>query len=291
MSETIEKIEMPKTLNSKTAYLKEKLQNIEDEQGLFGKMWNGTKEFTGIGTSQKECETMLKKFEKGDITFEEAVEYLDGFEQKQENMTELAKNIATGVGAIAFATVTAGTGLGLVAAAQAGAPIGAAIKTTLGLADRMTNNVANDAFNTKEIVKDAVSGAVTGTTSAVSSGIMKGINNSSLKTTLLNGAKCGAKCGAIAGSTSYLTDVALEEDKKFDFGELTKATATSSLVSGVVGAGVGAGMFGSAQLSVNVGKVVAEPANEAIIIMRDSTTSSLRKILGRGVKDAAAAVA
>ena len=289
MSETIEKIGIPKTLKAKTAFLENKLQNIEDEQGIFGKMWNGTKELTGIGTSQKECETMLKKFEKGDITFEEAVEYLNGFEQKQENMTELAKNIATGVGAIAFATVTAGTGLGLVAAAQAGAPIGAAIKTTLGLADRITNNVDNDAFDTKEIVKDAVSGAVTGTTSAVSSGIMKGINNSSLQTTLLNGAKCGAMCGAIAGSTSYLTDTALEENKKFNFGELTKATATSSLVSSVVGAGVGAGMFGSAELSGNVGKVVDKTTSQ--VIMQDSTTSSLRKILGRGVKDAAAAVA
>ena len=289
MSETIEKIEMPKTLNSKTAYLKEKLQNIEDEQGLFGKMWNGTKELTGIGASQKECETMLKKFEKGDITFEEAVGYLNSFEQKQENMTELAKNIATGVGAIAFATVTAGTGLGLVAAAQAGAPIGAAIKTTLGLADRMTNNVANDAFNTKEIVKDAVSGAVTGTTSAVSSGIMDGIKDSSISATVLNGTKCGAMCGAIAGSTSYLTDVALEEDKKFDFGNLTRATATSSLVSGVVGAGVGAGMFGSAGLTGNVGKSASKITSH--VIARDSFTSSLRKILGRGVKDAAASVA
>ena len=86
MSETIEKIGIPNTLKAKTAFLENKLQNIEDEQGIFGKMWNGTKELTGIGTYQKECETLLKKFEKGDITFEEAVEYLNGFEQKQEKV-------------------------------------------------------------------------------------------------------------------------------------------------------------------------------------------------------------
>ena len=219
----------------------------------------------------------------------EAVEYLNSFEQKQQNMTELTKNIVTGVGAIAFATVSAGTGLGLVAAAQAGAPIGAGIKTVLGVIDRMTNNVENDALSAKDVVKDAVSGAITGTTSAVSSGIMKGIKEASVAVSVKNGVKCGAMCGAISGSTSYLTDVALEDDKKFNFGELTTATATSSAISSLVGGSIGAGVFANAQLSGNVGKVIDSTTNE--IIFRDSVFSSLRKIFGRGVRDVGSSLA
>ncbi len=289
MVETINRIERAGISNSKTAFLADKLQNIEEEQGIFGKIWNGTKELTSLGTSQKDCQTMLKKFEQGKVSFEEAVEYLNSFEQKQQNMTELTKNIVTGVGAIAFATVSAGTGLGLVAAAQAGAPIGAGIKTVLGVIDRMTNNVENDALSAKDVVKDAVSGAITGTTSAVSSGIMKGIKEASVAVSVKNGVKCGAMCGAISGSTSYLTDVALEDDKKFNFGELTTATATSSAISSLVGGSIGAGVFANAQLSGNVGKVIDSTTNE--IIFRDSVFSSLRKIFGRGVRDVGSSLA
>ena len=131
MVESINKVETSRISGSKVAILENKLQAIEDEQGIFGKIWNGTKELTSLGTSQKDCQSMLKQFKQGKISFEEAAQYLNSFEQKQENMTELTKNIATGIGAIAFATVTAGTGLGLVAAAQAGAPIGAGIKAAL----------------------------------------------------------------------------------------------------------------------------------------------------------------
>lgn len=289
MVESINKVETSRISGSKTAILENKLLEIEDEQGIFGKIWNGTKELTGLGTSQKDCQSMLKQFKQGKISFEEAVQYLNGFEQKQENMTELAKNIATGVGAIAFATVSAGTGLGLVAAAQAGAPIGAGIKTALGLVDRITNNVKDDALDAKEIIKDAVSGAVTGTTSAVSSGIMKGIESSNIATSVKNGVKCGAMCGAISGSTSYLTDVALEKDKKFNFGELTTATATSSAVSSLVGGSIGAGVFANAQISGNIGKAINSTTNETIV--RDSILSSFRKLGVRGARDVGSSLA
>ncbi len=289
MSGEISSISGARVSKTNIAHLENKLEQVKGEQGIFGKTWNGIKEISGLGTSEKKCETMLEKYEDGEVSFDEAMEYLNKFESKQENTTELAKNILTGVGAIAVATTTAGTGLGFVAAAQAGAPIGAAIKTTLGVADRATNDVKDDALNAKNIAKDTISGAITGMTSAVSSGVGKGIVNGEVKTSIANGAKCGLACGAISGSTSYMTNVALDDDKKFNFGDLTKATATSALVSGTVGAAVGGGMYANAASKGIVGKSVEKTVSETIV--QDSTTSSLRKILGKGVRDVASSVA
>jgi hypothetical protein len=285
----IQQVNNVRTSKSNSNFLESKLKEIEDKQGIFGKAWNGLKEMVNIGTTESECESMLAKYKNGEISFEEAAEYLNSFEQKQDNATELVKNIATGTGAIAFATLTAGTGLGFLAALQAGAPIGAAIKTTMGVVDRATNGVDDDELNAKDITKDVISGAVTGMTSAVASGVGAGIKAGCLKTSIANGTKCGLECGAIAGSTSYLTDTALEEDKEFNFGDLTRATVASSLVSGTVGGIVGAGLFKGAQASGNVGKTIEKSTAQTIV--DDSTSSTTRKVLGRVFKNYQAAVA
>ena len=92
---------------------------------------------------------------------------------------------------------------------------------------------------------------------------------------------CGVACGAMSGSSSYLTDVALDEDKKFNFGDLVKTTTTSALVSGAVGGTIGAGMYGLANgncATLSLGKTIA----------RDSALSGSRKIAGNGIKQAIA---
>ena len=289
MSGEISSISGVRVSKTNISSLENKLQQVKDDQGIFGQVWNGVKEATGLGTSEKKCEDMLDKYKNGETSFEEAMEYINKFESKQDNTTELAKNILTGVGAIAVATTTAGTGLGFLAAAKAGAPIGAAIKTTLGVLDRATNDVEDDALDIKNVAKDTISGAITGMTSAVSSGVGKGIVDGEVKTSIVNGAKCGLTCGAISGSTSYVTDAILDEDKQFNFGDLTKSTVSSALVSGTVGAAVGGGMYQNAASNDLIGKTVQKTVNETII--QDSTTSSLRKILGRGVKDVTSEVA
>lgn len=276
--------------SSEVAYLENKFQDVKDEQGIFGKSWNGVKEIFNVGASESKCESMLEQYKSGRISFEEAVEYIERFEQKQDNITELGKNILTGVGAIVVATTAvAGGTIFWPAAIAFGAPTGAAIKTALGIADRATNKKSGDGLARKEIVKDAVSGAVTGATSAISSNVGAGIRNGNIKTSIINGAKCGLTCGAISGSTSYLTDVELEEDKEFNLADMLNATVSSSLVSGGVGAVVGAGMYGSASVKGNVGKTVSKSLEETIA--QDSTTSSIRKLLGRNVKDIAASIA
>ena len=255
--------------------LEQKLQEVKDKQGFLGSAWNKVKELGGFGVSEKDCKSMLEKYNKGEISFDEAVSYLNKYDKRQSNSSELAANIVTGVAAIAAATCLVTGPIGWLAALAIGAPVGAAVKTGVKVLDRATNDVDGDEFDKKQMTKDAISGAVTGLTSAVSSGVGAGIREGSFKLAVSNGAKCGAKCGAVAGATSYTTDVMLDEDKQFDFNDFMSTTVTSAFVSGTVGGVVGAGMYG---LSNNVGQEVSKSVKQTII--DDSASSSSRKILG-----------
>ena len=266
-----------------STFLNERLSQVKDEQGLLGNIWNGIKEITNLGQSASDCDSMLEKFNSGEVSFEEAVQYIDSFDNKQDNMSGLLSNVLTGVGTIATTVLAVGTGpVGWGLALLKGAPVGAAIKTGINLLDRATNNVQGDEFDVKEIAKDAISGAMTGATSAVSSGVGAGIKAGKAGISILNGAKCGAICGAASGAGSYMTDVAFG-DKEFDGGELISNTVTSAFVSGTVGAAVGGGMYGIANAAGNVGKEVTKSTTQAIIA--DSTSSTARKILGQAEKN------
>ena len=229
---------------------------------------------------------MLKAYRNHEITLEEAMEYIESFRTKQKDMTNLIANIATGIGSIAFATTamaTAGAStIPPLLALQKGGPIGAALKTVLKILDRATNNIEGDAFDAKEVAKDVISGAVTGSTSAVSSGVYAGVKNAKISTSIINSTKCGLECGAVAGAINYTTDVVLDEDKKFGFGELTKNTATSALVSGSVGAIIGGGIYGVENALGRVGQETAISLHDTIV--RDSILSSSRKVLGNAEK-------
>lgn len=273
-------------ISTKTQELENKLKEVQDEQGFLGKSWNCFKEITNLGLSNSDCEKLVDKYNNGEISFEEAVSYIEDFQSKQETMSELGANILTGIGAIAFATTALAAGpIGWIAAIAKGAPIGAALKTGLKTLDRATNNIDDDAIDAKEMTKDAISGALTGTTSAVSSGVGAGIKAGKIGLSIFNGAKCGAICGGVSGAASYLTDVAFEDDVEFNTGELLENAATSAFVSGTVGAVVGGGMYG---LSANVGKEATKTLGQTIVA--DSTSSTTRKLLGQGERNILSAV-
>ena len=281
---------------AESTFLEKKLEEVEDKQGVLGNIWNGIKEISTLGTSMSDCESMLNKYNKGEISFDEALECINEFDSKQKTMSGLLSNIITGIGAIAVATVAASSGpIGWGFAFIKGAPIGAAIKTGLGILDRATNDIENDELNGKTLVKDAVSGAITGAASAVSSASSVTykalIDNGTLRAGTLGadiakGALCGMECGAMSGSTSYLTDVALG-DEDFSLEELANNTLTSAFVSGTVGGVVGASVHGvnlnasKAAAANNVGNNIGNGKQIAI----DSFWSSARKVLGTGERE------
>ena len=264
----------------KTQFLDAKLAEVNDKQCILGNIWNGVKEVTNSGISKSDCESMLEKFKNGKASFDEAIEYINKYDKKQKNMSELEANIITGISSIAIATCLTTGPIGWAAAFLFGAPIGAAVKTGLKILDRATNKVKNDEFDKEQIVRDMVSGAVTGAASAVSSGVGAGIKAGKLSLSIKNGAKCGVQCGALAGAASYTTDVAFDKEKYFNVGDFFKTTATSAFVSGTVGAVVGVGMYG---LSNNVGRDVSKSLQQTII--DDSLSSSSRKVLGQAERN------
>lgn len=265
---------------SRQAILKSRFAEINDKQGVLGSIWNGVKEITNSGVSKSDCENILEKYNKGEISFDKALEYINNYDKKQNNATELEANIVTGIASIAFATCMATGPIGWGAALLFGAPVGALVKAGIKIFDRATNKVKNDEFDTKQITKDMISGAVTGAASAVSSGVGAGIKAGKLSLSVKNGAKCGVECGALAGATSYATNVAFDKDKHFNMNDFVKTTATSAFVSGTVGAAVGVGMYG---LSNNIGQDVAKSLKQTII--DDSLSSSSRKILGHAERN------
>lgn len=274
------------TANDKSIFLEASLYEAKNEQGFIGKAWNGVKETFGAGLSESDCEDIVKKYKNGEVTFEDAMNTINDYHEKQSSMTDLFANVATGIASIALVTATvAGGPIGWVTALALGAPVGAAVKTGLKIADRATNNIKDDEFDSKAITKDVISGAVTGMTSAVSSGIGAGIKTGKLALSVKNGAKCGAICGGVSGATSYLTDVALDENKYFNAGDFAKNTLTSAFVSGTVGAAVGATVF---QVS-SADKLAAQTVRETIV--NDSVASSSRKLLGSLERDALGAIA
>ncbi|MBR2069542.1 MAG: hypothetical protein IJ877_07260 [Candidatus Gastranaerophilales bacterium] len=271
--------------------LNDRWSEIKASQGFIGKAWNGIKEFTHLGKSESKCEGVLDDYRQGKVSLSQAIEYIEDFNNKQEAMTDLIANVATGVGSIAVATVAvAGGSIGPAIAIAKGAPTGAVLKTSIKALDRATNDIDDDVLNGKELIKDAVSGATTGATSAVSSKIFEGVREATktmsvaqgLKTTVLNGTKCGLICGAASGAINYSTNAVLDDDKKFNFGDLTRSTLTSSAISGTVGAAVGSGVFGVESALGNLGQSSA--LSTSGIIVRDSALSSARKVLGNAEK-------
>ena len=276
-----------------------KLKEAKNKQGVLGQTWNSFKEGTGLGQSYSDCKKMVEKYKDGEISMTEAMEYIQDFEDKQDNIADLKKNIITGTAAITATTIAGVTGLGGIL--LLGAAVGAATKTVVGLIDRGTNKVKNDEFDAKTIAKDVISGVTTGAASALPSNAVSGklaskFTNKTVQGMVKYGA-CSALCGATSGAIGYTTDVALNEDKQFNFGELVKNSATSAIVSGTVGAGLGAfqvsGTGGKIAENLNhIGSKSSNPQATSSIgkSIYDSLFSSIRKIFGRNVNDGIKAV-
>ena len=263
------------------AELNERFEDVKDKQGAIGSLWDSVKGITGVGVSEEKCSSMLEKFKNGEVNFEQAADYIEKYDVKQKDTTDLIANILTGVSAIATTTIAGVMGGPILPVIALGAGVGAATKTVIKLFDRATNKVENDEFDAKTIAKDIISGALTGATSAVPSGVAKGIKAGSKAMAVKNGVKCGLACGAASGSISYLSDVTLD-DKEFKFGDLAKSASVSAFISGTVGAGVGAGLYDIAGVKGIIGKELSRTTAQTIA--SDSTASTARKILIKAEK-------
>lgn len=226
--------------------LREEFQNVQDEQGIIGKAWNGLKNLVGIGVSSNKVENKIEQYENGEITYDEALEYIETYETKQEGGVNLITNLASGAATAGLAFATGGFG-----ALAAGAVIGGAAKAGLKTADRATNKVEGDALDAKQIAKDTMTGAVDGVLNAATGGMIKGATaGQSVKTAIKEGIKQGAKAGALsgaaAGAAEYTAEAAFEDDVDFELSGFVKSTATNAAAGAVMGGVIG-GVTGGVQ--------------------------------------------
>lgn len=281
-----------------TEALREELKNITDRNGDILNKWNDIKEKTGLGTSEAKCEEVIKKYKKGEVTFEEALEEIEKYGQKQDNSLNLFANIAVSVLSITAATaatvLTGGAATPLLITAI-GAGVGAVTKAGFKAADRATNEVEGDALDGKQIAKDALTGAITGAIAAKTMGNGRAVDNHDIKKAILtNAPRCavtGLKTGAISGSSNYVIDCAFEDDKEFNFHDFAGATVSNAAVGGVVGGIMGTfnGIMKTEGFISSGGKaamVNGELANTGIKdIAANSICSAEYKLLTRGIND------
>lgn len=239
-----ENIFASKTNNKETEYLNSLLDSKMEEQGVFSKGWNEFKEVLNVGTSKEKCEEFIEKYKNGEMSFEEAVNKIEEFDNKQESSLNLFSNIVTSFTAIAAGTAAAAAVIAtggiltpVVAAALAGAGAGALTKAGFKLTDRATNKVKGDALDGKQIAKDCLSGAVTGAIAGATMGNGTAANTlkDSIQISATKAAKTGIITGSVAGSSNYVIDCAFDKDKKFNADEFLATTAESAIIGGVVG--------------------------------------------------------
>lgn len=278
--------------------LKSELENITQKNGGILDTWNKIKEKTGLGLSKAKCEDAIEQYKAGEITYDEALEKIEKFGEKQDNSLNLFANIAVSALSIAAATVTTvltgGAATPLLVAAV-GAGVGAVTKAGIKTVDRATNEIKGDALDGKQIAKDALTGAVTGALAAKTMGNGKAVANHDIKKAILtNAPKCavtGVKAGAISGSSNYLIDCAFEDDEDFNFRDFAGATVSNAAVGGVVGGLMGTfnGVMKTTGLISHGGQVNVVDGNIANAGIKDIAANSIcsaeYKILTRGIND------
>ncbi len=284
--------------------LQMQLDNVEQKQGFFSNAWNDIKETTGLGTSVKKCDEAIEKYKNGEISFEEASNTIDEFSQKQDSSLDLFSNIATGVAAIAAASLagaaivaSGGTAAPFVLAAI-GAGTGAVTKTTYKLTDRATNEIEGDSLNGKQMLKDGLSGAVTGAIGAATmgTGSAAGSLGSSVTKCAVKSAKTGFVTGAVSGSSNYVIDTSLDENKDFDTKEFLTATATGAAVGtavgGIMGSANGAMRYtgvlkhgGMVKVDKSTGKLLNATTED---IVANSACNAEYKLVNNGIRSVAA---
>jgi len=231
--------------------LKSQYQDTLNEQGFLGKIWNNFKNFTTLGLGSDDVEESIEQYQDGEITYEEALDAIESFEEKQEGAVDIISNTASGVATAGIAAAGVATGGGAIVL---GAAVGGVVKAGLKTADRATNEIEGDALDAVQIAKDGITGAVDGAISIATAGIgasaIKPLNQTAsiagkkVSQIALQGAIDGSVSGAIssgaAGATEYTVNSLLDEDKTFTLEGLADNTAQNVMAGAAFGGLTGA---------------------------------------------------
>lgn len=152
-----------------TKKIKQELEKTKNEQGFFGKTWDGFKNITHIGAGSNKVDDAIKKFQNGEITKEKAKEALEKYKDGQKVCLDVASDMISSIIAIgAFATCVPTGGMSLALGLGLSCTLGAGIKTGIKGIDAKLNHRE---YNTKNVLYDVVTGSVNGLLAPVTNGL------------------------------------------------------------------------------------------------------------------------
>lgn len=91
--------------------LKSQLKETKEKHGLIGKAWDGIKNLIGLGAGSNKAEAAIEKLEKGEISEEEALKAVDGYQKGQKQCVDMVADIRAGIAAFAACSLATGHGI------------------------------------------------------------------------------------------------------------------------------------------------------------------------------------
>lgn len=246
--------------------LKEELNEIKEEQGVIGNLWDGFKNLTGLGAGSNKTEKIIEQFENGEITEEEAKSAVEKYKAGQEMAVDVVADMASGiisVGAFALAAPTGGASLAL--GLGAAAAVGAGVKTGVKVTDAV---IGGRDYGAKDLVHDTLTGAVNGLFAPVTNGIGASVTKTIGKKLGLTVVKEGTEAIVEQGAKTTLTSIITQKGVDVIGGTLGKralATGAGMAVDGALG-GAADNMIRAALDGEDVLKAGAEGAIGGLIM-------------------------
>lgn len=281
----------PSSVKAKTPAqeLKAQLEETKGEQGIIGKVWDGLKNLTGLGAGSNKAEEAIKKFEKGEISEEEARKAVGKYEKGQKQAVDFVADMATGliaVAAAAAAPVTGGASLLLAAG------IGAVVKPTIKGIDAISGGRE---YSMKECLRDAAGGAINGVLGTITGGIGKAVTSGAknvvmsivkervlstgekiairVATKAVGSSVSGALFGGSSSGASYV----------LDGGELGDEGFFEAVINGAKGGAIVGGLTGGIMEGVDIAKAKATVIGVVPNTALDTVVrTSVKKLTGVG---------
>ncbi|MDO5437531.1 MAG: hypothetical protein Q4F80_04975, partial [bacterium] len=208
-------------------------------QGIFAKGIDAVKSvFSSNGTS-KGVEEAIEKYENGQISYNEALNTIAKFEQKQKTSSDAAANLISGAASLFAGIAASNKGSSSAKSIAISALAGALSKGLTKLVERSTNGITGDALSVKDLTKDLTTGALNG---AIVGGTANYTLSGGRTLTAATGSITGAISGGGIGYTNYMADV-IAGDREFSLKDAAAQTAGYAMGGAAIG-GVAGGIAG-----------------------------------------------
>ncbi|MCM1265683.1 MAG: hypothetical protein NC200_05735 [Candidatus Gastranaerophilales bacterium] len=203
--------------------LKLELAKVKKQQGFIGKMWDGFKNLTGIGSGSDKADKLISDYEQGIASEEDVKNAIEGYKEGQEICVDVAADLASGilsVGAFVLAVPTGGASLAAGLALATG--VGAGVKVGIKTGDAFANGKE---YNGKDLIYDVATGGINGLLAPVTNGVGNTVTKTVAQKLGLKALQGGAEQVAVQGAKQTAKNVILTQAVDVAGGTFAKRVA------------------------------------------------------------------